>query len=68
MASAMDGVVSPGHRDRDRSLGGLGVLNLEGIWTRYEDPDAELEEIAELDGRERRGGCRRSTPSRSSTS
>src|SRR6476620_11562030 len=27
-------------------LGGLGVLNLEGIWTRYEDADAELERIA----------------------
>ena len=28
-------------------LGGLAVLNLEGIWTRYEDPDAELARIAE---------------------
>ena len=27
-------------------LGGLGVLNLEGIWTRYEDADAQLERIA----------------------
>ena len=29
-------------------LGGLAVLNLEGIWTRYEDADDELERIAEL--------------------
>ena len=30
-------------------LGGLAVLNLEGIWTRYEDADAQLERIATLD-------------------
>jgi IMP dehydrogenase len=29
-------------------LGGLGVLNLEGLWTRYEDPDAMFEEIGSL--------------------
>ena len=49
LASAMDGVVSPGHgRHRSASSAGSAVLNLEGIWTRYEDPDAELERIAEL--------------------
>ena len=42
----MDGVVSPDDRGSVGKLGGLGVLNLEGIWTRYEDPDAELERIA----------------------
>src|SRR5665213_1237699 len=30
-------------------LGGLGVLNLEGLWTRYEDPMPLFEEIRELD-------------------
>jgi IMP dehydrogenase len=46
MASAMDGVVSPHTAGVLGRLGGLAVLNLEGIWTRYEDPDAELERIA----------------------
>src|SRR5918999_427214 len=49
MASAMDGVVSPDVAGRLGKLGGLAVLNLEGIWTRYEDPDAELERIAGYD-------------------
>src|SRR5436190_9630481 len=48
MASAMDGVVSPRTAGIVGKLGGLAVLNLEGIWTRYEDADAELERIAEL--------------------
>ena len=39
LASAMDGVVSPATAGAIGKLGGLGVLNLEGIWTRYEDPD-----------------------------
>ena len=47
LASAMDGVVSPDTAGIVGKLGGLGVLNLEGIWTRYEDPDAELERISE---------------------
>ena len=46
LASAMDGVVSPAVAGSLGKLGGLAVLNLEGIWTRYEDPDAELERIA----------------------
>jgi IMP dehydrogenase len=48
LASAMDGVVSPKTAGIIGTLGGLAVLNLEGIWTRYEDPDAELEKIAKL--------------------
>ena len=48
LASAMDGVVSPATAAAIGRLGGLAVLNLEGIWTRYEDPDAELERIASL--------------------
>src|SRR3954464_11500567 len=46
LASAMDGVVSPATAKIIGKLGGLAVLNLEGIWTRYEDADAELERIA----------------------
>src|SRR5436309_13791541 len=48
LASAMDGVVSPETAGIVGRLGGLAVLNLEGIWTRYEDADAQLERIAEL--------------------
>jgi IMP dehydrogenase len=48
LASAMDGVVSPHTAGIIGKLGGLAVMNLEGIWTRYEDADAELERIATL--------------------
>jgi IMP dehydrogenase len=48
MASAMDGVVSPATAIEVGRLGGVGVLNLEGLWTRYEDPEPLLAEIAEL--------------------
>ncbi len=48
MASAMDGVVSPETAIRIGQLGGVGVLNLEGLWTRYEDPEPIFDEIAEL--------------------
>jgi IMP dehydrogenase len=48
LASAMDGVVSPATARIIGKLGGLAVLNLEGIWTRYEDADAQLERIAQL--------------------
>ncbi len=49
MASAMDGVVSPATAIEIGRLGGVGVLNLEGLWTRYEDPDSLFEEISRLD-------------------
>jgi len=49
MASAMDGVVSPATAIEIGRLGGLGVLNLEGLWTRYDDPMALFDEIRELD-------------------
>ena len=45
LASAMDAVVSPNFATLIHQAGGLGVLNLEGIYTRYEDPYAALEEI-----------------------
>ena len=48
MASAMDGVVSPATAIEIGGLGGVAVLNLEGLWTRYEDPEPLLAEIAEL--------------------
>src|ERR671919_245221 len=48
LASAMDGVVSPATAKIIGKLGGLAVLNLEGIWTRFEDADTQLEKIARL--------------------
>lgn len=48
IASAMDGVVSPATAIEVGRLGGLAVLNLEGLWTRYEDPEPVFAEIAEL--------------------
>jgi IMP dehydrogenase len=47
LASAMDGVVSPETAGVIGGLGGLAVLNLEGIWCRYEDADERLQEISE---------------------
>ncbi|HZP27912.1 MAG TPA: GuaB3 family IMP dehydrogenase-related protein, partial [Acidimicrobiia bacterium] len=47
-ASAMDGVVSPRTAIEIGRLGGLACLNLEGLWTRYEDPEPCFEEIADL--------------------
>jgi IMP dehydrogenase len=49
MASAMDGVVSPATAIEIGRLGGVGVLNLEGLWTRYDDPEPLFEEIAALE-------------------
>ncbi len=48
LASAMDSAVSPATAIEIGRLGGIGVLNLEGLWTRYEDPTAYFEEIASL--------------------
>ena len=49
LGAAMDGVVSPTTAVELGRLGGAGVLNLEGLWTRYEDPTPLLDEIRELD-------------------
>ena len=46
MAAAMDAVVDPMFAARFSKLGGLAVLNLEGVQTRYDNPDDVLEEIA----------------------
>jgi IMP dehydrogenase len=48
LASAMDAVVSPATAIEVGRLGGLAVLNLEGLWTRYEDPEPIYDEIASL--------------------
>lgn len=48
LASALDGVVSPETAGIIGRLGGLAVLNLEGIFCRYEDVDSQLEKIASL--------------------
>lgn len=48
VASAMDGVVSPETAVLVHKLGGLGVLNLEGIWTRFEDAEDQLEQISRV--------------------
>ena len=45
MASSMDGTVSPRFATLMHQMGGLGVLNAEGLYTRYEDPYSVLEEI-----------------------
>ena len=47
LAAAMDGVVSPRSAAEVGRLGGLAVLNLEGIWSRYENAEEQLERIAE---------------------
>jgi IMP dehydrogenase len=49
MGSAMDSAISPGTAIHIGQIGGVGVLNLEGLWTRYENPVPYFEEIAELD-------------------
>src|SRR5438874_11381362 len=49
MGAAMDGAVSPATAIEIGRLGGVGVLNLEGLWTRYEDPESLFEEISKLD-------------------
>ena len=52
LAAPMDSVVSPATAIAIGRLGGVGVLNLEGLWTRYDDPEPLLAEIAGLDDAE----------------
>jgi IMP dehydrogenase len=49
VASPTDSVVSPRTAERIGHLGGLAVLNAEGLWTRYDDVDEVLADIAALD-------------------
>ncbi len=46
LAASMDAVVDPGFAISFAEAGGLAVLNLEGVQTRYERPESVLEEIA----------------------
>ena len=48
VAAPMDSVMSPDTAIAFGRMGGLGVLNLEGLWTRYDDPDPILAELAEI--------------------
>lgn len=48
IAAPMDSVTSPDTAIAIGQMGGLGVLDLEGLWTRYENPEPLLKEIAEL--------------------
>ncbi|MBW0255379.1 MULTISPECIES: GuaB3 family IMP dehydrogenase-related protein [unclassified Cellulomonas] len=48
LAAPMDSVMSPATAVALGRAGGLGVLDLEGLWTRYEDPEPLLAQIAEL--------------------
>ena len=47
LAAAMDAIVSPSFAVEMSNFGGLAVMNLEGVQTRYDDPDEELRRIAE---------------------
>ena len=49
IASAMDGSVSPRFAALMHEMGGLGALNGEGLYTRYDDPYSVLEEIISMD-------------------
>src|SRR4249920_1501424 len=49
LAAPMDSVMSPATAIKIGQLGGLGVLNLEGLWTRYDDPQPKLEEIIAIE-------------------
>ncbi|MTV27267.1 GuaB3 family IMP dehydrogenase-related protein [Nitriliruptoraceae bacterium ZYF776] len=49
LGAPLDAVTSPASAARLAALGGLGVLNLEGLWTRYEEPEEVLDEIATLE-------------------
>ena len=49
LAAPMDSVMSPATAVTFGRYGGLGVLDLEGLWTRYEDPTAMLAEVARLE-------------------
>lgn len=48
IAAPMDSVMSPETAIAFGKLGGLGVLDLEGLWTRFDDPEPLLAEIADL--------------------
>ncbi|GAB3863902.1 GuaB3 family IMP dehydrogenase-related protein [Dactylosporangium cerinum] len=49
VAHPSDAIMSPATAVELGRLGGLGVLNVEGLWTRYADPSKILEELSDLD-------------------
>ncbi|MBO3141925.1 GuaB3 family IMP dehydrogenase-related protein [Dermatophilus congolensis] len=49
IAAPMDSVMSPATAIQFGQSGGLGVLDLEGLWTRYEDPTSHLQQIIEAE-------------------
>src|SRR3954469_1164030 len=49
MATPSDATMSPATVAEVGRLGGLGVLDAEGLWTRYDDPSSVLAELADLD-------------------
>ena len=49
IAAPMDSVMSPATAILLGQLGGLGVLNLEGLWTRYDEPEPLVEEIIAIE-------------------
>jgi IMP dehydrogenase len=54
VAHPSDATMSPATAVQVGQLGGLGVLNGEGLWTRYEDPSEVLKELSALDPSENR--------------
>ncbi|EME37686.1 Inosine-5'-monophosphate dehydrogenase [Kocuria palustris PEL] len=59
LGAPMDSVTSPATAIALGRMGALGVLNLEGLWTRYDDPEPLLEEIASLSGEDLPAATRR---------
>ena len=47
LAAAMDAIVSPSFASAFDKLGGMAVMNLEGVQTKYDDPDEVLNKIVE---------------------
>ena len=52
MAAPMDSVMSPATAIALGRSGGVGVLDLEGLWTRYDDPEPLLADVARLRGQD----------------
>jgi IMP dehydrogenase len=50
VAAPMDSIMSPQTAIAMGQAGGLGVLNLEGLWTRYEDPSSAFDQIRNANG------------------
>lgn len=66
IGAPMDSVTSPATAIAMGKMGALGVLDLEGLWTRYDDPQPLLDEIAQLPADKATERSSRFTLSRSS--